>query len=460
MKRLLRVSVFAGCLFYAGQASAGAIDTVLADEKSHGELCAETIGSTSFVKPDALARQILIRLGFSKADLASIVPGSKPYSAATLSILLNATEENDQDPLGLNQRPTLKTAVAALRNERASLQFFVTNAELEDRHEATTDYVVRVPYPHLLNDPVGGPTYLDLFGPRRPIMIECPKTLKKRKSSLLIDLAGRLKKATKNRLRLRGKVKDLKKPASKGNLQSLSTADVSFTENNASGADIFAVSGVFGFDLTTDSGPLLIPFAEYRRSETRKSGGNKEVEVLALGLLYNELFISPEFALDLDVTPRFTLDLEQSSEELSLEISAEPAFDLAGIPVGIYSYHGPLRIRPELIFTAQGDFVLDAGTNPALQEKDDFYRIGGTAGIQAQFVDIPLLSNFVFEASYAWFHVASSPLDEIERLELGASYYLGGIPSHYVLSFSYVDGRNLLSLQQEEFWKLSFGARF
>lgn len=464
--RLIIAALLIGCQALSSNVSAQAIVEVLGMQngpKSSAKpskaltaaqkaLCSNTVGNQTYVDLDKLAAGILNKLGFEAGDLGTL-------SQRSLAALIYAFENGAPYPVTNPDIPRVKSAVAAVATEAVSIQGILWDVENNPNKFANRGYAFHVPNPQFLNKP-GEPTYLDLFAGKDAITIECLK-LHERDSSTTIfhSFASFVADQSESRLRLRGKLSDITKPANKGNLLSLSAATVSYTDNNASGANTFAMNGVLGFDMSTPDGTVLLPYVEYKQSETRKGKQNTEVQVLNTGLLYNDLFLNPYLSFEIDVAPSITFDLEQGSEELSLSGSIDPAFDFFGIPVGVFSYHGPFRIRPSLLLNMEANYVLDAGTNLKLRTKDDYLRVGGKADLQIQFVDIPILSDVSLEGSYERYEFLSSPIDELERWEAGVNYFIGG-SLNYLLSFKYAHGRNKRSLQKEDYWNVSFGARF
>ncbi len=416
------------------------------------ELCKNTVGESTFVNLDKLAEKILLNLGFEQSDLGEL-------SQRTLAGLIFALENDTEYPVADASLPRVKAAIAKLPEETISIQGILISALDQPDAFKSYGYVVHVPGSQFLQIP-GEPSYLDLFAGHEAITIEC-LVLRDRDSSTTVfhRFASFISEESDNRLRLRGTVSDLKKPANAVNLKDLSWATVSYVDNNAKGSTTFAVDGVLGLDLSTEDGTLFIPYAKYKQSETRKGGGTTEVEVLTLGFLFSKLFLHPDLSFAVDLSPSATLDLEQKAEVVALEGSVEPAFDLLTVPIGVFSFHGPFRIRPDIKLDTAANYVLDAGFNPLLRNDDDYFRFGGKAGLEIQFVDLPFLSDISLKGSYEWHYFASSPLDDLDRLEASVNYFLGG-SLHYLLSFEYVNGRNIKSLQKEEFWKVSLGARF
>ncbi len=395
--------------------------------QSEEDFCVAAQDGRRFVDKRKLAEKIL-------ADLPSkAVPTGSGDASNLLASLLESTSEASKSPLTSTQ-----LAITRFLNNRDVFLSPTSDQKIYQIH-GTDDA-----------------TFLDLFGSGASVTIECiPFKIEESEVSVFVTISSKISQI----FRLRGKVGDLHKAATPGNIQDLSTATVSYTQNQAAGADTFSLDGVLGMELSTHTDVSIIPYVQYKRSETSKAGGTNEIEVISPGVLFSYTALDPNLTVTFDAAPKFILDTEQNAEEVAFDGTISPAFSFFGVPIGIYSHQGPIRIRPDIHFKYEGNYVLNAGSNPLLRNKDEFFAIGGVAEVAIQFPDIPFITNFTFNASYEWSEFISSPLDNLQRLELGASYFLGGAPN-YVVSFKYVHGRNDLSLQKEEFWQVALGARF
>ncbi len=453
-RKCILAAALCAALLPANTAKAQVIDQLLTRENQPA-FCERHTNQRYYVNTKNLADALLGEVGLGPTAVATAVGTTD--ARAILSLLLEARDETGRYP-SLETNPLFKKGLKELYDEATYINAFIRNAREGVNGYLDQGYVVIADKEVI--------TYLDLFSPLAntttvpTVSIECIDVGKKpqqdqKKSGFLQDFG----KSVGSVVRLNGKVQDLAKPRAGKKLLGLSTADVAYKDNKAAGADTFSINGALGLDLTTKAGFKLIPFVEYNQSKTSKSAGTTEVEVLSTGIMASKLFASADFAVLVNLTPRYTLDFAQNSEQISIEGSIDPAFDLFEIPIGVYSYLGPMLVRPELIFSFQGDYVLDPGTNPKLLDKDDFFRLGGVASVNLRFPDVPIISSFQFDFAYEWYHFISSPLDTLQRKEIKVSYNLGDT-TNYVVSFAYVDGRNKLSLQKEEYWGVTFGARF
>ena len=311
------------------------------------------------------------------------------------------------------------------------------------------------------------PTYLDIFaqGTDQLVVLCENQSFKKPEAGALFSFLDSIANSNKSALRLRRDTGTLTTPSSKDNISGLPAANVSFTDNLDTNVTNFNVEAALGyeFDLTqfnTEKSLFrLIPFVEYQRNQTSTIGPTSDLEVLSPGAIFSYLKLGKNLTYSLNGTSRVNFDFAQRSEVYEFEGRFNPAFRFFGIPTGAFSYQGPFRIRPSISFVYGGNYVFESGLNANLIDRDAFYRIGGTAELSVQAPTVPILKDASLNLKYDWQQFFSSPVDNLQRFEASVDYAIAG-SDNYNLSLRYVNGRNDLSLQEQNFWQVALGIRF
>lgn len=274
--------------------------------------------------------------------------------------------------------------------------------------------------------------------------------------------------------RLRGKVEDMNVRADgdKDILKKQSAATISFQSNAVSNTDTFDVNLVGGVhvDLSPDKGRYLLglqPYAQYERRETTGDGGQTaDKDRAAAGLLADFFTFGDSWALSGGLYPQYTSDFELDSEQVSATAFLVPDFavnlsESYRFYTGAFNYVGSmLRIKPELKLIATSSYVLDEGANPDLADQDDLYGLGGEAGLAVRFDEsTPVLNGLTIAVSYRWLDLFSTSKSDLARFEANLRYDLFGT-ENAIIELGYVDGEDMDTQQEEEYWRLALGLRF
>jgi hypothetical protein len=266
---------------------------------------------------------------------------------------------------------------------------------------------------------------------------------------------------------IRGKVEELALPREK--IRDADAAEISFRKNTKV-PDIFQVDAVFGLDVT-DIAPKIeglryIPYVRYQRTDVHPNTKKiNDVHVVSPGFLLDYLYIGDSMSAEAGLYPTATLDREQDSEILKLKGFVAPSFSIGSerdskVFLGGYlPLIGPLTVRPDLKLLAEMGHVFAKGSSTDIDDDDQYAGLGGEASLKFRFPMVPILTHFVPSVSYRDLRLISGKKHAIRRVTTMLTYAFPQNPN-LVINFSYENGENEETFQDEEFWKLSLGVRY
>ena len=267
-----------------------------------------------------------------------------------------------------------------------------------------------------------------------------------------------------DRLRLRSSASEL--PKAFKNAEAASVAYNNNDEEETTSAEVDVAAGLSFNQSTDDSRLTYIPYLQYGRSKTSVSDGpGTDKEFASTGLLI-ELFQRVSYFNNwyLTAQPSVTLDLEQKSETFAFKASVEPTFSIESrdFPFILGGYNdtwlGLIAVRPDLKAVFEGGYVFDNGSSPDLKDEQEYFGAGIEPELAIRPI-MPFLDRFKFSLSYRYMEITGLELDEVERVDVGATYDLA-TDGQYTVRLSYVDGENPNTFQDENFWGVTFGVKF
>lgn len=455
MIRVLQASIYSlTTLFSVQTADAGNILTP--DRQS--ELCRQAEDDQRIIDPKRLAYAVVgeARIPFDLLDRANLE--GEADGSITEDEIYHAVTEASENPFGPQPIPT--PPVVAEAQEALQLTLLELQVVLSDGRTADRRFVV-----DRQATEGSGPTVDDLFKIPAGVRVICISA--DDAGSVDNDQQnggfGRFISAVAQGLLIRGKVTELTRDRSK--ISSIDTADISFLRDEEANSSTFGIDGVLGYNV--DLGPRwsVIPHLRYERRDTDSQSGSEDIELLSPGVLASYDYSGEYLSAALAVNPKYQFDLEQNSERLTLQAFAVPTLELGdGGPIlfgGWQDITGPLEIRPNIVLLAEAADVVDAGDSQELAGVDSYFGLGGDASIKLRLDDIPVLSEFVVEAGYRHLEFIGGGIDEdsISKFSAGIFY---SIPNNenIAIKFSYENGEDEETFQDEEFYKLSLGIRF
>lgn len=298
-----------------------------------------------------------------------------------------------------------------------------------------------------------------------------------------------------SQIRVRGKLDDLGKPSLKekeiqqsgskkkkelARFKSLSAAKISLRHDEANDKDTFAIKGAVGVPihlpaltngLNKDDRLKLLAFTEYERSQSSGAESGSDIHAVAPGL--KMYFDRPGFA-QIAFDAKYTADLKQESKKLVGVLSASRTFDAITLfqrkyppidhyfpPEEDFNPESGMYFVPSFQARLEASDILDPGMDMNLASAESYYAVGGKAGLSVGAFTPSFLKNFTagVDIEYLEFFEGDIVLDNITRFSANLRYSPPGA-EHLFLQFEYVNGENLKTFQDEEYFDISVGIRY
>jgi hypothetical protein len=260
--------------------------------------------------------------------------------------------------------------------------------------------------------------------------------------------------------RLTGEIDDLTK--SRADLRGVRPAEFSISSNLRNNQTIYQVKAVTGYDfeLTPEQALRisLIPLLQYDRffdgsnDVTNKFGGGTQVAVSGG---------SPATGRhEIAATPLYLTDSDFDLSVGTLKMRWTPTLgQTAAVPLGSPRTLGPLALRLDLDTLSEVGHVANAGASNQLQEKPNYFRLGGRLSFRVRGAPATMIERIEFDVSDKYFYDFADGVNHLNRFDVSLSYLLPQ-SENYRISFSYSNGRADDTLQKIELWKTQLGVRF
>ena len=274
-------------------------------------------------------------------------------------------------------------------------------------------------------------------------------------------------------LAVRGRIDDLAAPRLNGDgaisdeFKKACDATLAFTDNGVKNEQSVAIEAAVGVGFAITPYDSLFGFLHYTQNTTETDAADddddaKDIRALSPGLLVRRSLLAGPIAASLGATIYPTFDFAQDSEMLRARLFLNDiAIDPGGkIICGAERRFGPLLWNCRLSVSAEWAHVFDAGRSADLATLDDdqYFGLGGQAGLTLSWPSAPLLKPFEFAVDYRYLGIASGGMNDPDRLTLGLNYKIAA--SNISLGVSHVRGENFETFQREELTKFSVGFRY
>lgn len=208
------------------------------------------------------------------------------------------------------------------------------------------------------------------------------------------------------------------------------------------------------------TGPLywfkLTPYLYYKSSHKRpEPATTKDIDYIAPGIAGDLIWLNAAntFGFNLQLEGSKTVDTANASDVYNAGIRFSPSFHGGALSWigGVVGVPGlPLLLKTDLALLARQHFIEDAGKNPELQGVESYFGAGVDTLLSIYLDDKTggVLSKLVGTIGYRYQYNSSGVVD-IERFTAGLSYEIG---SNATAGISYVNGRDVNTLQLEEKW--------
>lgn len=280
---------------------------------------------------------------------------------------------------------------------------------------------------------------------------------------------------------VRSKPEDLVVPRtnSKGvvldKFKSLKPATASYENNAEKGVRTASVEFTAGVGRVFRDQEYAMGFVTYKfqKTDSDDDDDDKTIHTVTPGLLYSREFSSSNFGPFsyfggyYGGSVRSTIDVAQDSETLKLNIFTRGFVldfeDRKGAPIcgGRNAVFGLsfLSYNCDATMFAEVGHVFDAGSSVALfmDDDDQYIGLGGIAELEFTIDGIPVAKTIGFRTAYRHMQIVSGALDDQTRFESALKYELD---SGLSIEFSYEEGQDVESFQDEEKFKISLGYKY
>lgn len=262
---------------------------------------------------------------------------------------------------------------------------------------------------------------------------------------------------------IRKNVDDFRYSQSDEGFKKLERANLSFKEDYIADSQSFGIEGVAGYTL----GPAPIgrafgqitPFVSYKQDTINKPGATQDQGVYNLGggLVGDILFPIGRMYQDLQLYPKYVHSFADDSDSLisTIVYTPEPAWPFIGQIRYIVPNALSAQFTPQL--KAAYGVVFDAGTNPILLEKGDYFRWGPK--IALALYGEKWLRGFQFFLSYEYYDVSNAKIQSLERFEAALNYTIGE-KELWALQLKYVNGQDFDTWEDQEQVTLGAGLKY
>jgi hypothetical protein len=240
-------------------------------------------------------------------------------------------------------------------------------------------------------------------------------------------------------------------------------ASLTFKHDYEADSEAFGIDGVAGY--TFGPAPIgrsqlrLTPFVQYKQDTVNNPGAasDKGVYDLGVGAVGGVLFPIGNFYQDLQLYPKYVHSYRNGAETLIANVvySPEPAWAFIGHATYIVRNVLSAQFTPQLK-AAYGE-VFDAGGNPTLLEKGEYFRWGPKVAMALYGED--WLKGFLVNLSYETYDVSNAKITSLERFEAALNYTIGE-KELWALQLKYVSGQDLDTWEDQNQVTLGAGLKY
>jgi hypothetical protein len=260
--------------------------------------------------------------------------------------------------------------------------------------------------------------------------------------------------------RLTSEIDDLTKD--RGKLGTVRPAEFSITADLDEDETLYQVDAIIGYNFEVKGSDLVftstIPFFLFERFF---NGSENEIDKLGFGLQEAFSIFQPDRSgSEFAITPLYLTDSRFSTDIGVLKFRWTPTLPpTSALPIGFARTYGPLALQLDLDALTDLGRVFDDGGNEDLDDKANFFRIGGRFGVKFSGAEGTGFDHIELDVSNRYLKNVDDNVGDLYRLDVAVSY-LFNQAENYRLSFAYANGRTDDTLEDTEYWKTQFGIRF
>jgi hypothetical protein len=222
----------------------------------------------------------------------------------------------------------------------------------------------------------------------------------------------------------------------------------------------FAIDGAVGYTvgprLTGPVEVLFTPFVSYKQDYVNAKGTDKDKGVynIGTGVMGDLYYFDGRMGHDFQFYPKFVHSVADDADTLigTFVYSPQPAWPFVGAATVVIPNALSAQFTPQL--KAAYGVVFDAGTNPALLEKGDYFRWGPKIALAVY--GEGWLNGFQLFLSY---DVSNAKIRSLERFEATLDYTIGE-KELWALQLKYANGQDLDTWKDQDQITLGAGLKY
>jgi hypothetical protein len=259
---------------------------------------------------------------------------------------------------------------------------------------------------------------------------------------------------------VRNKIDDLRIASTDKKFDSLDSATLSFNDDYIKRTRTVAAKAVIGYQF--ENSPFgdysnLIPYMAFENKSVRADNPKdiQNIGNIGGGVLadFNPRIFG--YYQNINLFANFLHSYVTDTDLLTGNIVITPDFMFPGVGIAYNPSDGPVSFLLKPQAKALYGTVINAGTDPNLAAKSDYARAGGRVELWI-FGEKEPFKLFSFNSAYEYLDVLRGPFGAIWRFENTLHYTFPG-QENWSLQLSYVDGRNLDTLNREKQITLGVG---
>jgi hypothetical protein len=208
----------------------------------------------------------------------------------------------------------------------------------------------------------------------------------------------------------------------------------------------------------------ILPSVQWDKIDT-SNGDADELDALIFRLTEGFRYVSKEKDSFIDgwrvnLSASYATDSDFNSGIAAGELDIKPFKTKWGLN-SRFPEAGIFRIRPELFLHVEGGTVTNDGAITSLVEQDDFFRVGGKAGLSIRFDQnkLPALKGLLLQVNFQYYVDVTDNGPDVDLFTASADWALDE-KDRVTLSIEYRNGRAPLVLERDNRLTVGLGVKF
>lgn len=239
--------------------------------------------------------------------------------------------------------------------------------------------------------------------------------------------------------------------------QAAELATLSFTRDYENKTKSLGAEAVLGYRVQN-----WTPFIGFKAHN--QDGQDDDIEYITSGLQYDRLFKTGNAGWFVQSKGQAygVFDREHDAESIKFRISAEPGGNITdGLPIGGqgFLFGGNLAFLPSVNLFSEGVLMMDQGTNTEFTRLNDYWGLGGEANIKLSVPYVPIANSALLSLGCRYFRIVSDDDKLVRNFHVSLDWTPKDTP-YFGVALSYDKGDDAETLQEQDIFKISFGARY